>query len=182
MTDDDSRDGCVPELAPESEASESEQREAAAFAERLDRALAGERPPVDEALAAALMVRAAAHEQPLQDRGLVDRALAEAEASVAAAAPSTRGFARVRRWAPALALAASLLLLAGTFLTLLTPARKAAAPARRALPTALQSRSSDELMGRPFQDRAGASRRLDLVFADRLSGYRELRFGERSRR
>jgi hypothetical protein len=30
-------------------------------------------------------------------------------------------------------------------------------------------------MGQPFKDRAGASRRLDLVFADRLNGYREVR-------
>ncbi len=168
-----------PAGEPEPEPGPSEVAEARALAERLDRVLAGERVPADEVLAAALMVRASQHEtalDPERRRELLDQALAEARAAGAVAAP------RLRRWAPALALAASLLLLLGSLFTLLRAPRRQAAPSRMALPSALRSRSGDELMGRPFQDRAGASQRLDLVFADRLAGYRQVRFGGRSRR
>jgi hypothetical protein len=157
-------------------ASAEELEEARAFGAQVDRALAGERVSAEETLAAALMVHASAHEPRLASGrrvALVDEALAGA-----AVAPARRRPA-VMRWAPALALAASFLLLLGSLVTLLAPRRRA--PARR-LPSATLSRSSDALMGRPFRDRAGASRRLDLVFADRLSGYRQVRFGERSGR
>ena len=170
----DERDARSSPDEEESDFTPAELEQARQLGERMDRALAGERPPVDQTLAAALMLRAAQHEQRLGPERccvLVDQALA-------GGAPARRRSTQLRRWAPALALAASVLLVLGSFLTQLTPGRRAARGP--ALPGALQSRSSDALMGRPFEDRAGASRRLDLVFADRLSGYRQIRFGERS--
>jgi len=176
---DDSK-GRVP--GEEEEAAAPAELEAArAFGARVDRALAGERVSLDEGLAAALMVHASGHEQTLPvDRraALIDEALVDVTAR-SSQAPARR---RALRWAPALALAASFLLLLGSLVTLVAPGRRATTAPARPLPSAMQSRSSDPIMGRPFRDRAGASRRLDLVYADRLSGYRRVRFGERSRR
>ena len=36
------------------------------------------------------------------------------------------------------------------------------------------SRSSNDIMAKPFTDRAGASTRLDIVFANRMRGYRSV--------
>jgi len=156
---------------------EEEQQQARQLAARVDGLLAGERPVAgDELVSAAAMVLtgAAARAQRLdpaaRDR-LVSQALAESGAA-------RTGHGRLRRLAPALALAASLVLLIGALLSLVAAPR---APLRaRRPPVQLLSRPSDDLMGRPFEDRAGASRRLDLVFADRWSGYRmlTLRTGE----
>ena len=89
----------------------------------------------------------------------------------ASPAPASRQ-RRLRRVAPMLALAATLTLVITTMV--LSPAFKADREPRPAPPRELLSRPSDALMGKPFKDRAGASARLDRVFADRLRGYRTL--------
>jgi hypothetical protein len=48
------------------------------------------------------------------------------------------------------------------------------------LPTALRSRSADDLVGVISRDRDGdAATRIDAIYADRLDGYRELSLGHR---
>ena len=159
--------------------SEEEQQQARQLAARVDDLLADRPVAGDELLSAAAMVRAsavtgAATLVPEVRERLLSEAVAEAGAR-------RQRHGMLRRLAPALALAASLVLLVGALLSLLAAPR---APLRVRRPPAQQlSRPSDDLMGRPFEDRAGASRRLDLVFADRWSGYRmlTLRAGEEER-
>jgi len=153
---------------------EEELREAEALAGAVEGLLTGQ--PVggaDELTAASAMIRASMHEQHLAEERrdlLIQQAMQRALASRPALRRST-----VRRLAPVLALAASLLLVlgAGWLMWRGAPAgRRHVGP--QALSPQMLSRSSDALMGRPFADRAGASRRLDLVFADRLGGYRQV--------
>jgi len=171
---------------PEGEPAVSAEEQAAAsqLADELDQALAGRlmRPSAQQgSLAAALMLRASAAEQhlhPARRSALVDEAIQSAQPrAIAAARPRA-----ARRWAPTLALAASLLLLVGASLMMLVPARKPSS--RASIPITLRSRPSDELLGRPFsaEERGAASQRLDLVFADRLAGYRRLVLGEEADR
>jgi hypothetical protein len=150
----------------------AEEREAAArLAGELDALLAGEAAEGgDENLAAAVMLRAAeGKEQGLQHQtlsGLLNASLARHDQLQAERRK------RLRRVAPMMALAATLtLVLSATLFSsaLLNQEEPLPAPARETL-----SRSSDALMGKPFNDRAGASARLDRVFADRLRGYRHL--------
>jgi hypothetical protein len=91
---------------------------------------------------------------------------ASATASVtAAAAPRRPTLRRAAPWALAAAAIAAALLLA------VTRPGPAAAP----LPAELRSRPADRLVG-PIERRlaAAAARRADLVYADRLAGYRQL--------
>jgi hypothetical protein len=168
-----------PEPTPEELAA------ASALAGRTERLLAGEATAEDEVLADAedpllgvALVRAAAGEArlPAERRdALVRAALQEARGTTVAEGARRPGAGRpgaLRRAAPALALAASLLLVALSFITLLRVPRSR--PAAEPTPRVLLSRPSNDLMGRPFEDRAAAARRLDLVFADRLAGYRRL--------
>jgi hypothetical protein len=138
--------------------------------EQVDHLLAGEQAETgDELVAAAAMVRGTSRSVPLEEHRreqLVDQALRQA---LARPAPG-----RLRRVAPLLALAASVLLLLSTLLLLSSPPTQV--PVRRP-PAQLLSRPSNSLIGRPIEDRAGASQRLDLVFADRLSGYRMVTLG-----
>lgn len=101
-------------------------------------------------------------------------------------AARARRASRMRRVAPLLALAASLLLIVGVVLTM---QRDNEAP-RHVATTSLRhgsfhvrvlSRPSDDLLGRPIDrdKRAAASSRLDRVFADRLAGYRQLQLARR---
>ena len=153
---------------------EEELTEAHALGVSVDRLLAGEPTGrADSLMQASLMIQATHREQQLAEEqrdALIQQAMREA---LSHRAPAAR---RGRRLATGslLALAASLALVLGAAVLVWrgTPARRHVdrpSPARQTL-----SRSSDELMGRPFTDRAGASRRLDLVFADRLSGYRQV--------
>ncbi len=169
-----------PEDEPPPTPEELEQ--ARSLGERLDRALDGEptaAASADDPIVAALMLRASAREEslgPARRDALVGEALAAARPAASAGL--------LRRLAPALAVAASLLLVAAALLTMLAPMSRRAdrAPGQAAtaaeLPAQLRSRPSNDLLGRPIEDRAGASRRLDLVFADRLAGYRQLQLGE----
>ncbi len=179
MNDNDKRSSDSPEAGwPEDEAPASEAERLAA--ERLRAALDGTgAQPADadeaELRAAAAMLRAAAHEEHLAPAAR-DRLVREAIAGATLA--HARPASRLRRLAPALALAASVLLLLGSLLLVgrapLRDRQRRPAPAPRELAT---SRPSNDLLGRPIEDRerASAARRLDLVFADRLAGFRRTR-------
>jgi hypothetical protein len=158
---------------PEDETPPTEEELALAqrLGEQVDHLLAGERPAAgDELVAAAAMVHGAQVAAPLEERRreqLVEQAMRQA---LARPAPG-----RARRFAPLVALAASVLLLLSTLLLLSSPPTQI--PAQRR-PAQLLSRPSNSLIGRPIEDRGGASQRLDLVFADRLSGYRMVTLGQ----
>lgn len=167
--DDDREKELTEQLDEEAPPTEEEVRAARALASSTDRLLSGDsvEGPVDDLVAAAQMIRTSMVEQHLpasRRDSLIDEALQQSRAR--------RAPARMRRLAPYLALAASVVLVLAS-LVLQTrpggPTRPERSPAQQL------SRPSNDLMGQPFSDRAGASRRLDLVFADRLSGYREVR-------
>ena len=151
---------------------EEELREAEALGATTDRLLAGEAlAEADGQARAAQLIRASYHEERLAEGRrdeLIQQAMRQALARPVA-------LPRRRRVAVGslVALAASLLLVIGAGLMVWQ-----AGPARRHVtqepPRQMLSRSSDALMGRPFADRAGASSRLDLIFADRMNGYRQV--------
>lgn len=151
--------------------SEEELQAAQELGRALDEVLAGQEPAAEnELLNTARMVHSAFHEEPpspQRTRDVVERAL---EQAVEQAYIKRRG-GGLRRAAPLLAVAASLILVVAG-LTLGTYNLRPDLPQVRPLPPQVLSRPSDDLLGRPIQDRAGASGRLDLVFADRLNGYR----------
>ncbi len=181
--------------------------------------LLGAESESDAAALAAMagMVHAAHHSSPLgrpQRDAILDETFREADARRRARSSSRR-----LRWAPLVAVAASVVLAIGVLFVALSPPRGsspsapivavAAAPegarevapagarvsqnastdpsalprrvaqARRSsalLQPLMRSRPSDDLLGHPIRDRgAGASRRLDKVFASRLAGLRALR-------
>lgn len=161
----------------EPEPTEEELRQARALGDSLDRVLGGDQPR-DELSATALLVQASVHERRLEPRrrdSLLDQAVTEAG--------QRRRFRGLRRVAPVvMALAACFMLVVTGLLFSLPAGRDAAeAPAAHSAEVSTQtlSRPSDDLIGRPFADRAGASRRLDTVFEDRLRGYRLVIFAER---
>jgi len=147
--------------------SDEELQVAQELGQALDAILAGQEPETgSELLTTARMVRGAFHEQPLSPgwtEDVVEQALEQVE--------TRRRGGGLRRAATLLAVAASLILVVAG-LTLVTSSPSPDMPQVRPLPPQVLSRSSDALLGRPIEDRAGASRRLDLVFADRLNGYR----------
>jgi hypothetical protein len=166
---------------------EEELREAQAFASKVDRLLRGEPTrsaqgdltggedvgPPDELTTAARLLRASVREEHLSEQRrdeLIEQAMLR---TLAQPMPAPRS--RARRLAPVLALAASLVLVIGAALLVWRegPAGRHA-DATGQVPRQMVSRTSDDLMGRPFEDRAGASGRLDLVYADRLNGYRQV--------
>jgi hypothetical protein len=165
---DDDRD---KEISGEPAPTEEEERAARALASATQRLLTGDplEGPVDDLVATAQMIRTSLVEEqhlPAARRdSLIDEALQRSRAR--------RAPGRMRRLAPYLALAASLVLV----LTSVVLQTRPDGPPRPGRSRAAQqlSRPSNDLMGQPFKDRAGASRRLDLVFADRLSGYRQVR-------
>lgn len=155
----------------EAPATAEEQEAAARLAGQLDSLLAGENPGTeDENLAAAVMLRATEGKEP----GLPDQALREIlNASLARQDQLlAQRKKRLRRAAPMVALAATLTLVLSVML--LSPAFRGKHEPLPAPPREVLSRPSDALMGKPFVDRAGASARLDRVFADRMRGYRTL--------
>ena len=176
MTDNEDKSRDVE--ADEPEPTEQELREARALGDSLDRVLSGDKPQ-DELSATALLVQASApnlHLEPRRRDALVNQALTEAG--------QLRRTRTMRRIAPVVvALAASfLLVITGLLFTL--PTRQGEAPAAStAAPQVVSaqtlSRPSNDLVGHAFKDRAGASRRLDTVFADRMRGYRLVMLAER---
>ncbi len=190
MSEEKKNKGWEKSLEEEAPPSEQELQQAQQLGAQVDALLDGERPPQgSRELHAAAMVHAAMSDQPLESSRrdqLVQEALdqrsggrAPGQSPQQASAPGVdregSPSSRFRRWAPALALAASVLLGLSVILQL-SPRR---ASRRQPLPIQLTSRTSDALIGRPIEDRAGASGRLDLVFADRMGGYRKVMLGSR---
>ncbi|HEY1812434.1 MAG TPA: hypothetical protein VGG74_08825 [Kofleriaceae bacterium] len=195
--DDDDNDllaGPVP--APDDEPSAAERAHAKAFAELVDKTLAGRTPPAmntdDRALLeVATVIRAASGNVELAQprrRALIEDALRQA---VGARSFGTSGTMNTmvtairstnfRRWAPwSVAGASMLVAAAAVVLWLRAPHREPTAPpvAARQLPENERMRPADPLVGPIAREHAGdTASRIDAIFADRLDGYRELRFG-----
>ncbi|MCC6748048.1 MAG: hypothetical protein IT371_10345 [Deltaproteobacteria bacterium] len=166
------RDGSWPE--DEAPPTEEELEQARAFGQSLDGSEAP-RPEQRDLRAAAEMLRASVREERLPKErkvALVEQAVAERRA----ATPARRRFGL--KLGGGIALAATLLVALNVGLMMSkraeAPMPAATAPLREApvrAPSSL-SRPSDALLGQPIRDRAGAARRIDLVFADRLSHLR----------
>jgi hypothetical protein len=180
---DDILNADVPE--PDAEPTAAERAHAKAFAELVDKTIAGRVPPALSAddralLEVATVIRAASGNVELpatKRRTIVEDALRQAVGGVSPATSlSTTPITSARRkWAPwAVATGTSVLAAAAILMLWLRPQH--AAPAE--LPTALRSRSADALIGKIEREAAGdATARIDTIFADRLDGYRALRFG-----
>ena len=197
--DDDILAGPVPD--PDAEPTAAERAHAKTFAELVDKTLSGRTPPAMSAddralLEVATVIRATSGGLPLaagKQRALIEDVLRQAvgagggagasgPAIAGAVTPIARG--RARRWAPWLIAAASTLVAAAAVLMLWlrTPPASAPAPApvpvAEAVPARWTSRPTDPLIGPIPRERAGdASARIDYIFADRLDGFRERRFG-----
>jgi hypothetical protein len=197
-TEPDDLDDDVPDLGPDAEPTAAERARARSFGDLVDKAMAGRTPPAmaadDRALIeTATLIRAGAGHAELgaaRRSALVEAALRAAidrPARTAAAAtvvappvvapPAADAFAarRVAPWAVAAlsttAAAAALVLWLGRPL----PAPPLAAPA---LPLIQRSRPADAVVGRIPRERAGdAAARIDAIYADRLTGYRERALG-----
>jgi hypothetical protein len=192
--DDDLLDGPIPD--PDAEPTAAERAHARAFAELVDKTMAGRTPPAMSAddralLEVATVIRAASGQVELAAsvrRSVVEDALEQAVGGVPAASASLGGgggatpiaaaAAARRRWLPwSVAGVSTAVAAAVVALWLGVGARPAKAPAgtRRAVATV---RSADELIGPIAREHAGdASDRIDAIFADRLDGYRAELYG-----
>jgi len=189
--DDDILTGPVP--APEAEASPSERTRAKAFADLVDKALAGRTPPPamsadDRALLeVATVIRAASGNALLaatKRRSIVEDALRQAVGGSGAATsgsvvPISRGR---RRWMPwAISATSTLVAAAAIMLWLRKPEPVPMSVAQT--PTYCKSRPADPLIGPIDKEHAGdASSRIDAIFANRLDGYRDCQLALRRKR
>jgi hypothetical protein len=185
--DDDILSAPVPE--PDAEPTAAEKKRAKAFADLVDKAIAGRTPPALSAddralLEVATVIRATSGAIELagaRQRSLVDEALRQAVGQHPSTSLSTTPIsaARARRgWVPWSIAVTSTVVAAAAVLMLWL--RK---PAPRELPETWQSRPSDPLIGPIPAERAGdASARLDYIFADRLDGYRDRMLSRGGRR
>lgn len=188
----------VPE--PDAEPTAAERARARAFAEIVDKVVAG-RPPAamsaeDRALVEVATVIRSAH-RPVElaeskQRALIEHALRGAvEGRGRGTVPPIVGAEELRRgnvpvipisrWrarAPWLVAGASSLVAAAAILILfLRPTPHAEAPAQAKAP-APHLRTPDQLIGQiPRERDADAVSRIDILFADRLDGYRERALG-----
>jgi hypothetical protein len=203
-TETDDLDDDVPDLGPDAEATAAERARARSFGDLVDKAMAGRTPPAmaadDRALIeTATLIRAgaghaelgAARRSALVEaalRAAIDRPARTAAAATVVAPPVVAPpvadalaarrsrLRRVAPWAVAAlsttaAAAAALVLWLGRPL----PAPPLAAPA---LPLIQRSRPADAVVGRIPRERAGdAAARIDAIYADRLTGYRERALG-----
>jgi hypothetical protein len=190
--DDDLLTGPVP--APDDEPSAAERTHAKAFAELVDKTLAGRTPGVMNTddrtlLEVATVIRAASGNVELAQprrRVLIEDALRQAvgarslgmSGSIAVLRPS-----KWKRFAPWSVAATSTLVAAAAVLLWLRAPREVRVDVRTVqLPLTQQSRPADSLVGPIARERAGDARsRIDAIFADRLDGYRELQFGRAAR-
>jgi len=181
--DDDMLAGPVP--APDAEATASERAHAKTFAEIVDKTLAGRTPPAmsadDRALLEVATVIRAAHGgldlAATRRRSIVEDVLRQA---VGGAVATTSGgiatipISRARRWAPWGIASASTFVAAAAVAMLWLRTPKSPQPL---------ARSADALVGHITREHAGeASARIDIIFADRLDGYRERQFAPRKRK
>jgi hypothetical protein len=190
--DDDLLTGPVP--APGDEPSAAERAHAKAFAELVDKTLAGRTPGVmntdDRALLeVATVIRAASGNVELAQprrRLLIEDALRQAVGARSlgmSGSISTLRPSKWKRFAPWSVAATSMLVAAAAVMLWLRAPRHAIEIAPTAqLPLAQQSRPADALVGPIAREHAGDARsRIDAIFADRLDGYRELQFGRAAR-
>jgi hypothetical protein len=194
--DEDVLDGPIPE--PDAEPTPAERARARAFADIVDKTLAGRTPPAmsadDRALVeVATVIRAASGHVELPAaarRSVVEDALRQAIGATAPSAslgatPIASARAR-RRWLPWAVSATSTAVAAAAVLALwLAPrdvgsGRTGGSPGTvaKTVPVELRSRPSDALIGPIARDRDGdAADRIDAIFADRLDGYRAEIYG-----
>jgi hypothetical protein len=184
--DDDILTGTVP--APDADATPTERTRAKAFADLVDKALAGRTtPPAMSAddralLEVATVIRAATGkaELPAAKRtSIVEDALRQA---LGGAGATTRSGGIVpierarKRWVPWTIAATSTLIAAAAILLLWlrAPGRVHVPEDVAQMPAHWKSRPADALIGPITPDRVGdASMRIDSIYADRLAGYRE---------
>jgi len=182
--DDDILTGPVPD--PEAEATTSERTRARAFAELVDKTLAGRSlPPAMSAddralLEVATVIRAASGNAELGEtkrRSIVEDALRQAVGGAGASGAVVPISRARKRWVPWAITGASTLVAAAAVLMMWLRVPKVEVVDRSAsVPISWQPRSADALIGPISRDRAGdASTRIDAIYADRLDGYRELR-------
>jgi hypothetical protein len=184
--DNDILDGRVPD--PEAEATPAERAHAKAFADLIDKAVAGRTPPAamsadDRALLeVATVIRAASGNAELASAkrsALVEGALRQAiggKAAVSKVTPISRG--RAKRFAPWIVAGTSMAVAAAAIVLWLGAPRHVNVIERTptAMPENWKSRPTDSLIGPIERVHAGdASARIDTIFADRLDGYREIR-------
>jgi hypothetical protein len=193
---DDERDDLLagPVPNPDDEPTAAERAHAKTFAELVDKTLSGRTPPAmttdDRALIeVATVIRAASGNVELAQprrRALIEDALRQAVGARAFGTSGTmtavRGIRSLRRaWAPWSVAGASLAVAAAAVVLWLRtpPPRVIVEPTGVAtLPETERSRPADAVVGPIAHERAGdAATRIDAIFADRLDGYRELRFG-----
>ncbi len=193
--DDDLLAGPVP--APDDEPSAAERTHAKAFAELVDKTLAGRTPGVMNTddrtlLEVATVIRAASGNVELAQprrRAVIEDALRQA---VGARALGTSGSVAAvndlapgtwKRFAPwSVAATSTLVAAAAVLLWLRVPRVVRQIDVVPTLPLTEQSRPTDSLVGPIARERAGDARsRIDTIFADRLDGYRELQFGRAAR-
>jgi hypothetical protein len=176
--DDDFLTGPVPD--PDAEFTASERAHAKTFADLVDKTLAGRTPPAmsadDRALLEVATVIRAAHGgldlAASKKRSIVEDALRQAVGGVAA---TTSGgvapipISRARRWAPWGVASTSMAVAAAAIVLLWLRVPSPGLPPREPI-----SASADALVGPIAREHAGdASARIDIIFADRLDGYRE---------
>lgn len=184
--DDDILTAPVPE--PDAEATAAEKKRAKAFAELVDKAIAGRTPPALSAddralLEVATVIRATSGALELaatKQRSLVEDALRQAVGGNAATSLSTTPISAARarkQWVP-WAVAAMSTAVAAAAVMMLWLRKPAPVPGPDArIPTEWKSRPADPLIGPIARERAGdAGARLDYIFADRLAGYRDRRW------
>lgn len=188
-TDDDILSAPVPE--PDDEPTAAERAHAKTFADLVEKTLAGRTPPAMSAddralLEVATVIRATSgglELAPSRQRSLVEDALRQA---VGVATPSSSlsttpiSSSRKRRMAPWIVSGVSMMAAAAAMVALYvrTPKHQ---PAKG--PVSWYSRPTDALVGEIKVNTAPAtSARLDLIYADRLDGFRDralLRGGKR---
>jgi hypothetical protein len=186
--DNDILDGRVPD--PGAEATPSERTHAKAFADLIDKALAGRTPPAamsadDRALLeVATVIRAASGNAELaaaKRSSLVESALRQGIGATAVVRATPISRARAKRFAPWIVAGTSMAVAAAAIVLWLGAPRQVnvierVPTAMHAVPENWKSRSTDSLIGPIERVHAGdASARIDTIFADRLDGYREIR-------
>lgn len=179
--DDDILSGPVPD--PDADVTPSERAHAKTFAELVEKTLAGRTPPAMSAddralLEVATVIRAAHGGLDLaanKKRSIVEDALRQAVGGVAA---TTSGgvapipISRARRWAPWGVASASMAIAAAAIVVLWL--RVPVGPSAPSHQETAEVESLDALVGPIAREHAAdASSRIDIIFADRLDGYRE---------
>lgn len=188
MTHDDESQTAVPEPLDESTA--SERARAKAFADIVDKAIAGRAPAVMSAddrtlLEVATVIRAANGQAELdagKQRSIVEDALRQAIGDTTATTSGQLGVVPIgsarKKWLPWALTGASMAIAAAAMLVLWlrAPQQVAPQPVAQEVPASWTSRPADPLIGPIARENAGdASARIDYLFADRLEGYRDRR-------